>query len=93
MHTRIFLDLICDGNIPRAIRIEIIREWLQGKSNGKIAYPIFIYLKEGNSSPQMIVNSGLGGPDCDFHKNEIHPSIGDRSAFEVHFSEKMCSKP
>ncbi len=54
--------------------------------------PIFVYLKDGNSSPQMIVNSGLGGPECGFHKNEIRPAIGDRSEFEGRFSEQSVSK-
>lgn len=55
--------------------------------------PIFIYLREGSATPHMIVNSGLGGPECGFHKNEIRPATGERSGFEVLFSAKMCPKP
>jgi hypothetical protein len=55
--------------------------------------PIFIYLKEGSTTPHMIVNGGLGGPECGFHKNEIRPSIGERSEYEVPISTKMCPTP
>jgi hypothetical protein len=55
--------------------------------------PIFVYFKEGSTTPEMIVNGGLGGPECGFHKNEIRPAIGERSEFEVHFSIKLCPKP
>jgi hypothetical protein len=59
--------------------------------------PIFIYLKQyKNNNPtsiQLIVNGGLGGPKCGFHKNEIRPTIGERSVHEIHFSEKISPKP
>jgi hypothetical protein len=55
--------------------------------------PIFIYLKEGSSSLQMIVNGGLGGPECGFHKNEIRPAIGERSEVSIPISAKMSPKP
>lgn len=55
--------------------------------------PIFIYLKEDKSSPQLIVNGGLGSPECGFHKNEIRPAIGERSIYEIHYSENMSPKP
>jgi hypothetical protein len=47
-------------------------------SHGYDYEPIFIYLKSGNSNPYLIVNGGLGNPDCRFHKNEVHPRKGKR---------------
>lgn len=55
--------------------------------------PIVVFLRGGGTTPQMIINGGLGGPECGFHKNEIRPEIGERSEFEEHFSTKLCPKP
>lgn len=55
--------------------------------------PVFVYLKEGGTTLQMIVNGGLGGPECGFHKNEIRPAVGQRSEIEEHFLTKLCPKP
>ncbi|HET7285781.1 MAG TPA: hypothetical protein VFI70_13945, partial [Nitrososphaeraceae archaeon] len=54
---------------------------------------IFIYLEANDPNPQLIVNGGLGGPECGFHKNEIRPRAGERTGHELHFSEKTSSKP
>ena len=45
-----------------------------------------------NPSPYLIVNGGLGGPDCNFHKIEIRPKSGKRERFGVHFDVKMSPK-
>jgi hypothetical protein len=47
-------------------------------SHGYDYEPIFIYLKSGNSNPYLIVNGGLGNPDCRFHKNEVRPRKGKK---------------
>ncbi len=48
-------------------------------SHGYDYEPIFIYLKKSDeSNPYLIVNGGLGGPDCRFHKNEVRPWDGKR---------------
>jgi hypothetical protein len=57
--------------------------------------PIFIFLKErddDDDNPYLIVNGGLGGPDCNFHKIEIRPRHGRREKFESHFEVKMSPK-
>lgn len=49
-------------------------------SHGYDYEPIFIYLKKSDeSNPYLIVNGGLGGPDCRFHKNEVRPWNGKRN--------------
>jgi hypothetical protein len=55
--------------------------------------PIFVYLKNDSSSPQMIVNGGFSGPQCGFHINEIRPVKGERNHSPMSFSEKMCPEP
>jgi hypothetical protein len=47
-------------------------------SHGYDYEPIFIYLKSDNPNPYLIVNGGLGGPNCYFHKNEVRPRKGKR---------------
>lgn len=48
-------------------------------SHGYDYEPIFIYLKKSEDpNPYRIVNGGLGGPDCYFHKNEVRPRHGQR---------------
>jgi hypothetical protein len=49
---------------------------------------IFIYLNGDDPYPQLIVNGGLGRPECGFHKNEIRPRAGERTGHELHFSKK-----
>lgn len=55
--------------------------------------PIFVYLKKNKPDPYLIVNGGLGGPDCLFHKNEIRPKTGKRDNIIQHFSEKVSPSP
>ena len=38
--------------------------------------PIFVYLKDKDTKPHLIVNGGLGGASCSFHKNEVRPRTG-----------------
>jgi hypothetical protein len=38
--------------------------------------PIFVYLKDKGVKPHLIVNGGLGGVTCGFHKNEVQPRSG-----------------
>jgi hypothetical protein len=47
-------------------------------SHGYDYEPIFIYLskRSNDSKPYLIVNGGLGGPNCRFHKNEVRPRNG-----------------
>lgn len=47
-------------------------------SHGYDYEPIFIYLKSNNSNPYLIVNGGLGNPNCHFHKNEVRPRKGKK---------------
>ena len=55
--------------------------------------PILIYLKRGIQLPYLIVNGGLAGIECKFHKNEIRPTSGERSSFINHFSVNVSTKP
>ena len=54
--------------------------------------PIFIYLRETEDKPFLIVNGGFGGPDCNFHKIEIRPKSGKRQRFGVHFEVNLSPK-
>jgi hypothetical protein len=55
--------------------------------------PIFLYLREAEGHhPYLIVNGGLGGPDCNFHKIEVRPRSGRRERFAVYFKEKLSPK-
>jgi hypothetical protein len=93
----IYYRIIAKGGHEEEVCIEYFFYWAYQHcmmASHRYDYePIFVYLKNGNASPQMIVNGGLGGPECDFHKIEIRPEIGERSEFEIHFLEKMCAEP
>lgn len=72
------------------------RQWCMMSSHTHDYEPIFIYLKhigQNNFSIELIVNGGLGGRDCGFHKNEIRPKDGQRSNSEVHFTTRLTQKP
>jgi hypothetical protein len=67
-------------------------------SHGYDYEPIFIYLKNKKSASDaldlyLIVNGGLGGPDCHFHKNEVRPSHGRRSGNTRHFTSNLSPYP
>jgi len=62
-------------------------------SHGYDYEPIFIYLRSGNPSPYLIVNGGLGGPDCNFHKNETRPQTGRRDGSSKHITTAMSPYP
>ena len=47
-------------------------------SHGYDYEPIFIYFKSDNSNPYLIVNGGLGKPNCYFHKTEVRPRKGKK---------------
>ena len=54
--------------------------------------PIFIFLKDKETKPFLIVNAGLGGADCGFHKNEIRPKSGKRDWLDIHFNVNLSPK-
>src|SRR3954452_20947519 len=55
-------------------------QWCMMASHKYDYEPIFIYMSRDNTSlPKLIVNGGLGGVKCGFHKNEIRPKTGVRS--------------
>jgi hypothetical protein len=64
-------------------------------SHGHDYEPIFIYLKKksGDSNPHLIVNGGLGGPDCYFHKNEVRPLHGKRDGKTQHVTANLSAYP
>lgn len=78
-------------------------QWCMMASHRYDYEPIFIFLTkdDGNSSNgnndtyvlERIVNSGLGGVDCGFHKSEIRPKIGERSTSVEHFSVNITKEP
>lgn len=43
---------------------------------------IFVYLTENDTNPDKIVNGGLGGVRCEFHKNEIRTKQGSHDEIE-----------
>lgn len=55
--------------------------------------PIFLYLKPNSIRPDKIVNGGLGGPSCLFHKNEVRPKGGRRSIITSRYNSTLSSKP
>jgi hypothetical protein len=56
--------------------------------------PIFIYLKKSEDlSPYLIVNGGLGGPECYFHKNEVRPRHGKRDGRTRHIAGNHSPHP
>jgi hypothetical protein len=55
--------------------------------------PVFIFLKKNDSHPYLVVNGGLGGVLCGFHKNEIRPRDAERSSNNIHFSENISKQP
>jgi hypothetical protein len=62
-------------------------------SHGYDYEPIFIYLKSNNSNPYLIVNGGLGRPDCNFHKNEVRPSTSKRDDDVRHVTANLSPYP
>jgi hypothetical protein len=54
--------------------------------------PIFIFLKDKEAKPFLIVNAGLGGANCRFHKNEIRPKKGKRDWLDIHFKVNLSPK-
>ena len=55
--------------------------------------PIFVYLKPNSVKPDKIVNGGLGGPSCLFHKNEVRPKTGKRSIITSRYNSTLSPKP
>ncbi len=65
-----------------------------GPTSHKYDYePIFVYLKQNLIRPDMVVNGGLGGPSCLFHKNEVRPRKGRRSVSTRRFSSTLSPRP
>jgi hypothetical protein len=64
-------------------------------SHGHDYEPIFIYLKKKSedSVPHLIVNGGLGGPNCYFHKNEVRPRYGRREGKTQRISSNLSPYP
>jgi hypothetical protein len=71
-------------------------------SHGHDYEPIFIYLKnkksvadhdDDNLDLYLIVNGGLGGPNCRFHKNEVRPSHGTRNGKTSHITSTLSPYP
>jgi hypothetical protein len=66
-------------------------------SHGYDYEPIFIYLKnkkyDDDLDLYLIVNGGLGGPDCHFHKNEVRPSHGRRNGKTSHITSNLSPYP
>ena len=63
-------------------------------SHGHDYEPIFIYLKKSDDlNPHLIVNGGLGGPDCYFHKNEVRPRHGKRDGKTRHLISNLAPYP
>lgn len=54
---------------------------------------IFVYLKESDAKPNKIVNGGLGGPECEFHKNEIRIRQGKSEEIEHHITGQLSEAP
>lgn len=55
--------------------------------------PILIYLRKGTKHTHLIVNGGLAGIECRFHKNEIRPIRGERSSYINYFSVNVSPIP
>jgi len=64
-------------------------------SHGYDYEPVFIYLnkKSDDSEPHLIVNGGLGGPDCRFHKNEVRPRGGRRDGKTQNITTNLSPYP
>jgi hypothetical protein len=62
-------------------------------SHGYDYEPIFIYLKSRNSTPYLIVNGGLAGPSCHFHKNEVRPRNGKKDNDTRHITVNLSPYP
>jgi hypothetical protein len=68
-------------------------------SHGYDYEPIFTYLRSKKSDDgdnldlYLIVNGGLGGPDCHFHKNEVRPSHGTRNGKTAHVTSNLSAYP
>jgi hypothetical protein len=58
-------------------------------SHGHDYEPIFINLKSDDSNPYLIVNGGLGKPDCHFHKNEVCPRKGKKDNAIRHITANL----
>jgi hypothetical protein len=54
--------------------------------------PIFVFLKDKGAKPHLIVNAGLGGATCGFHKNEVRPKSGKRDWLDIHFKVNLSPK-
>jgi hypothetical protein len=54
--------------------------------------PIFVFVKDNETKPYLIVNGGLGGANCGFHKNEVRPKSGKRDWLEIHLKVKLSPK-
>lgn len=55
--------------------------------------PIFVYLESKKQKPICIVNGGLGGIFCGFHKTEIRPRDGKRDRKTRNFKTNLSPKP
>jgi hypothetical protein len=62
-------------------------------SHGYDYEPIFIYLKSNSSIPYLIVNGGLGNPNCRFHKNEVRPRKGKKDNDTRHVTTTLSPYP
>jgi hypothetical protein len=62
-------------------------------SHGYDYEPIFIYLKSNDLNPFLIVNGGLGMPDCHFHKTEVRPRKGKRDSGTRHVTTNLSCYP
>jgi hypothetical protein len=54
--------------------------------------PIFIFIRDTELHPFLIVNAGMGGVNCGFHKNEVRPKSGRRDWLDVHFKVNLSPK-
>ena len=54
--------------------------------------PVFVFLKDNEAKPFLIVNAGLGGANCGFHKNEVRPKSGKPDWLDVHFKVNLSPK-
>jgi hypothetical protein len=55
--------------------------------------PIFVYVRQDEIKPFLIINGGLGQVFCRLHKIEIRPEDGERSEVEQHCSTSLSPSP
>jgi hypothetical protein len=55
--------------------------------------PIFVYVRQNEIKPFLIINGGLGWVPCRLHKIEIRPEDGKRSEEEQHCSTSLSPYP